>query len=169
MLKKCFFAPVKLEEFVVKCLARAIFFFFVGGCGHYHYRIDRYHCKIKHWSPVLTLVKSWTLFSLLGRAQPVIPSNLFVNEHNSLGPPGNVFSAFGESFCCLYEADDPWSGELIHFLCHIKVEGVKVFSLLVRSLQPLTNKMVHCLHETVWTSFRDRCWLELVNRYLDFY
>ena len=27
--------------------------------------------------------------NLLGRAQPVIPPNLYVNEHNSLGSPGN--------------------------------------------------------------------------------
>ena len=28
---------------------------------------------------------------LLGRAQPVIPPNLYVNEHNSLGSPGNWY------------------------------------------------------------------------------
>ena len=27
--------------------------------------------------------------NILGRAQPVIPPNLYVNEHNSLGSPGN--------------------------------------------------------------------------------
>ena len=27
---------------------------------------------------------------LLGRAQPVIPPNLYVNKHNSLGSPGNM-------------------------------------------------------------------------------
>ena len=27
---------------------------------------------------------------LLGRAQPVIPPNLYYNEHNSLGSPGNT-------------------------------------------------------------------------------
>ena len=33
---------------------------------------------------------------LLGRAQPVIPPNLYsnVNEHNSLGSPGNVNYAY---------------------------------------------------------------------------
>ena len=30
-------------------------------------------------------------FILLGRAQPVIPPNLYVNEHNSLGFPGKVY------------------------------------------------------------------------------
>ena len=29
------------------------------------------------------------LSALLGRAQPVIPPNLYVNEYNSLGSPGN--------------------------------------------------------------------------------
>ena len=30
---------------------------------------------------------------LLGRAQPVIPPNLYVNEHNSLGSSGKVISS----------------------------------------------------------------------------
>ena len=30
---------------------------------------------------------------LLGRTQPVIPPNLYVNEHNSLGSSGNYWSA----------------------------------------------------------------------------
>ena len=61
-------------------------FFFVGGRGHYHYRIDHEHGKLEHWSPVLTPVK-------------------FISEKEKLNL---VFSAFGNSFCCLYEADDPW-------------------------------------------------------------
>ena len=39
------------------------------------------------------------MYRLLGRAQPVIPPNLYyVNEHNSLGSPGNVPNIVGPVF-----------------------------------------------------------------------